>query len=168
MRLPINHDNCPIIESLLCGVIPMRFTKMRPFFQYGKFLIQISVEERKQGDWGQKNIRHKRVDDCRESGRNTTWTLVIYFWLIDMGRLSLTGDAAWESYIRPTATSNTFSESAKLANSSHVRLARLLNACPVCNRCSWSSPSRGMMKVDLIKRRSCARAGSQSDFARQC
>jgi len=69
-NVPISHDNSPIIQRLLHGIIPP--PHMPPRLQNRKPLIEIPLDERQQRENRQQNLRHKRRHYGSECRRKTT------------------------------------------------------------------------------------------------
>lgn len=64
---PIGHYDRSILHRLVNRIVAMTLVSMWPLSQNHKLLLEISVDERKQGNGREKYVRHQRVDDFREA-----------------------------------------------------------------------------------------------------
>lgn len=85
---PVSHHDRPIIRRLLQRIIPAPPHIMRSTSQHRKFLVEILIDERDQGDWREEDVRDERGDDGREGGGDASGVSVqrMYVCIVDGSR----------------------------------------------------------------------------------
>jgi len=128
---PVCENDSTIIYSLLSCIISQALCEMRSFTHNQEFLRKVARHKWEEGYRGQQDIGHEGFDDRGESCCNS----------VNRGESVLKKRVERDqmTYMRPTATSNTLSRSAKFRNPVHaLRILRLIVAL-VCRSASCAS-----------------------------